>query len=80
MQDGMKSKNRNRNIVIVFAIGITSLLVEIFLCNANSFRIRDRDKFEAREYTLEDLQISGADVDPGGGADIQERIRGKYFY
>lgn len=63
MNDKIKSKVKNRHIAVLLGLGMISILVEIFLCNANSFRLINHDRFAAREYTLEDLKISGADVD-----------------
>lgn len=54
-------------IISVSLILVISALIEIFVCNANSFRVMDKDKFERKKYTIEQMEIAGADINAEDG-------------
>lgn len=59
--------SNRKNIISVSLILVISVLIEIFVCNANSFRVIDNEKFERKNYTLEQMEITNADVDTENG-------------
>ena len=59
--------NKHRHMVILSIIFAVCILIEIFVCNANSFRIRNNGKFQMRRYPLDQLEIVNAEVDAADG-------------
>lgn len=58
--------NRKNSISVLFIL-VIGILIEIFVCNANSFRVLDKIKFERKKYTLEQMEITNADINAEDG-------------
>lgn len=46
----------------ILVIAVVCLLLEIFICNGNSFRILNKSKYEKKSYTVEQMETSGFEV------------------
>lgn len=49
----------DRKILLIAAV---CLLIEIFVCNANSFRVLNGSKYEKKSYTVDQMETSGFEV------------------
>lgn len=46
----------------MIVIAVLCLLIEIFLCNANAFRVLNKNKYEKKSYTVDQMETSGFEV------------------
>lgn len=77
----MKWSERYRShIIIISLICAACLTVEIFICNANAFRIKKNGEYEHKTYTLADMQITNADVDTGNNTITYRSDYGSYVF
>ena len=54
--------SKHRNLTAIMIILAVSLFIEIVICNANAFRVKNNGQYEQKTYGIADLGISGADV------------------
>lgn len=47
---------------VVTGLFILCLLIEILVCNANSFHVWNRDRYERKTYTVDQMETSGFEV------------------
>lgn len=46
----------------IFILGAVCLLIEVFICNANSFRVLNHEKYERKSYTVDQMETTGFEV------------------
>ncbi len=68
-------KNR-KPIIILSILFAVCILIEIFVCNADYFRLKNDKKYQHKSYTLDQLEITNADVNTKRGTITYKREYG----
>ena len=46
----------------IFILASVCLLIEVFICNANSFRVLNQETYERKSYTVDQMETTGFEV------------------
>lgn len=46
----------------IFILAAVCLLIEVFICNANSFRVLNQETYERKSYTVDQMETTGFEV------------------
>lgn len=70
----------NSNYCKILIILFVCLFVEVFICNANAFRIKNTQEYEQKTYKMDDLQFTNVDVNLEDSSITYRKEHGSFIF